>query len=747
MDNILAKSNGITIYNHSKEVNIVSEKILNEVLISENQIVKDVLKISSLLHDIGKSTFQFQNFSLKGKQSKNKFRHNEIGWAFLYRYLNVERDKLDLILDAVYWHHGISNEMNVHNHFDILESITDSDIETMKTVLVELLGEEYLLTCPRDKDSFNGKLTPNYYYYQNENNFTENSIITRTCLISADRFVSENNVNFDINSILKKENNFTVNKCPDHYDYVRFIEQIEISKECIKNKTTIVKAPTGKGKTLIGLMCSSFSDKKLLWVCPRNDVAKNMYNEILKHLTDLKITNVKVELYLTGEVKKRNYVSSNDVGFTSDIIVTNIDNFLKPSVESRHAERLFLINTADVVFDEYHELTSEASLFASFVNIMRVRHRYSNCKTTLLSASPSLIHNLWDSMNKTNILPNVDYHYKSVHDKKYKIIISEGLPTVSEKSSLIYFNSIALAQKCKNEYGCNNLIHSDFQDCDKDKKFELLIKDYGKNSSRLLDKQNIVGTPILQASFDISFANIFMSVLSPESFIQLLGRCERWGDYIVIPKVNVFKLSEKEYSGENKMKDILYDTNLSNLWFNFIKEYDGQELTLDEIYIIYNAFNKKYESLIISYIRKMYNKSMSSLTKIYPFKFPENIEKSDILTAGANKLRAFGDELFVISKIFGTNNWTEPFSERTYDRPISQSFRETGKTLSRMLRVMKELTKTKDERFDYSKLIGNKNITIDEVRKQGKKSNTPYIRFDKIYHPDFGLIDENKIIF
>lgn len=748
MKEILAKSNGITMLSHCTDVNIVSEKIVNIILSSPNNVIKKILSISSILHDIGKSTEEFQTKSLLNKNSKNKFRHNEIGWAFLYRYLNVELDILDYILDAVYWHHGISNEMGKHNHFDILESIPESDIETMKNVLVNLLGEEYLLSIPRDENNFNGKKTPNYYYVENENNFTEKSIIIRTCLISADIIASQiNNRGIDINKYIEKENNFVIDKCPSHYDLNRFNEQIEIANDANKNKTSIIKGPTGKGKTLIGLICSSLSNKKLLWVCPRNDVAKNMYNEILKHFKDLNITNVKVELYLTGEVKKTNYPLQSTDGFTSDIIVTNIDNFLKPTIDSRHAERLFLINTADVVFDEYQELISEASLFAAFINIMRTRHRFSNCRTLLLSATPNIIHKLWDSIdNKTLILPNINQHYKAVHDKKYEFKIIEKLPEVNTKSNLIYFNSISFAQECKNRYQCENLIHSDFQDEDKDKKFEKLIFDYGKESERTLDKPNIVGTPIIQSSLDISFANVYISVMSPESFIQLLGRCNRFGDYHTIPKVVLFKLDEKTSRSENTMKNILYSRNLSDLWFDYMKQHNGKELTLDDFYIIYNEYNRANERVIVGYLRQMFNESINSLIKIYPYKFPDK-NKSEILTAGSNKLRCFGDEIFVISKIHNSDEWTSPFSERTYKKPINIFFNEVGNPLRRILGVMKKLRDKNDERFEYNSILDIKNIiTLDEIREFGKKSNTPYIRFDKVYHPEYGLIYENKLI-
>ena len=51
-----------------------------------------------------------------------------------------------------------------------------------------------------------------------------------------------------------------------------------------------------------------------------------------------------------------------------------------------------------------------------------------------------------------------------------------------------------------------------------------------------------------------------------------------------------------------------------------------------------------------------------------------------------------------------------------------------------------------DERYDYSYIKNKKTkkqrdkITIDDLRKESKKSNSPYIRFDCKYIKDFGVI-------
>jgi hypothetical protein len=44
------------------------------------------------------------------------------------------------------------------------------------------------------------------------------------------------------------------------------------------------------------------------------------------------------------------------------------------------------------------------------------------------------------------------------------------------------------------------------------------------------------------------------------------------------------------------IKNILYNRNLSDAWFDYLLPYDKKHLTLDELYIIYNSFNIKYKT-------------------------------------------------------------------------------------------------------------------------------------------------------
>jgi len=755
----IAKTIGTDLIDHNRNVSFVAKYITYKILTHPEPEIVNAVEIGALLHDIGKAIPKFQELLLgKTKKTNLKFRHNEIGWAFLTKYLNKNNE---LINNSVYWHHGISNKIASHSCDDIIDMLNNDDIKILKEITEKLLGNN----CFRNETNICLTKTPVFYKNDNEEYNRKFSII-RTCIISADRIVSQleenvnnlsinnNNVSTYIDSILttiiKRNNGFVIDKSP-YQPEDRFISQLDISKKC--EGTTIVKAPAGFGKTLVGLIWSSRFTEKIIWVCPRNVVVHSVYDSILNELDALGLSDVTVELFLTGNLVKKNH---NNLGeFNSDIIVTNIDNFESPTIDDRVSYRQFLLYSANVVFDEYHEFVSDAPYFASFINIMKIRNRNTNGKTLLLSASPVSINHMWDSLGKkTLILPDENTHYPAVHNKKYLINVKNeyDYPTTETGSNLIIFNSISEAQYHKSKLNNSMLFHSEFQSNTKHEKFDFLIKNYGKKSIKSYDKQSVVSTVIAQASFDVSFHKLFESCLSPEASIQRAGRCDRFDDYgvkesvITIFKPKDRKLKTKHSRAENSVTEILYDVVLMNKWFDDISQYNNKRITLNELYVIYNKHVTKYKELRQKYFNRQYRMSLYNLSGVYPIKFNTKKEKNKIITAGGNKLRSSGSEIFyIVSKYDNDKEYVGLFTAGIY-KSIDIDFNEEGNIRSRLLGSMKTIMKSTQDEFDYSEILENKNkITLDEIRKFGKKSNSPYIRYDKVYHPEYGLITHKRL--
>jgi len=386
---------------------------------------------------------------------------------------------------------------------------------------------------------------------------------------------------------------------------------------------------------------------------------------------------------------------------------------------------------------------------------MKIRHQYTESKSLLLSATPVNIHKLWDSMGKqTNILPDIEHHYPAIHSKKYLInILNEfKYDQSNQNSDLVIFNSIAESQYYKSRISNSQLYHSEFNSQSKKNKYKYLMDNYGKHSKRQIKEETIVSTLIAQASFNISFLNGYESCLSPQATLQRLGRIERFDDYDENPSFTTFKPRDRKSKkpthsrGEKSVIEIFYDNILMNLWFEELSKYNDNKLTLDEFYVIYNKHLIEYDDKLKKLYNKKYRESLFCLSEIYPIKYKNANKDNIIITAGSNKLRSNGTEIyFIVQKYDNDKEYVGLFSTAIY-RNIEQDFNESGDMLRKIIGSMKTIMKTDQTEYDYSEILSNKKyITIDEIRRHAKKSNTPYIRYDKVYHPDYGLITKDNL--
>ena len=746
-NNFIAKSNGLTLKTHSLIVNECANKLCDSLNLTPN--IRDnytqVVELSSKLHDIGKCTKNFQRFLNGELQKPNlKFRHNEYGWALLSKYLSDEIPYKRLILNIVYWHHGISNQLCKHTDSEILETIDEESKENMLSYLIDIVGTEHIND---DVEYLDSRTTP-LFYPNDELGKRELPILQllRSIVITADR-ISSNLVSLDgiddtlINPYFESKSKVNIGK--SRFEGTdRFSEQMDIVNSI--HGTTILKAPAGFGKTIVGLSWALKHGKKIIWVAPRNTIAESLYGSINNELENLNITT-SVQLVLTNEIQKTN---DDTLGmYDAQIIITNIDSFLAPSFKNDSMDNSALLFGATLVFDEFHELVSDAPLMSLFVNVMRIRHRLlKDSNTLLLSATPIKCEQLWDSLtNKTLVLPNNENHYKAIHSEKYSINVVNEKPKISANTnSLVIMNTIKSAQNEKIIGDYRLLLHSDFTDEKRESNLNELSLNYCKYSETNDNKPNVIGTHIIQASLDVSFNNLYENVLSPESTIQRIGRCNRFGNYKDVSNVTIVKAlisndNNNLIKGENAIKNILYSRNLSDAWFDFIKHYNRKELTLDELYVIYNDFSTKMSKEIGGYVRGCFDNSSKNLSNIYPIKFSLK-SKKDHLTAGSNKLRSVNGEIFfIIEHKERKGEWIGPFTKEILT-DIDILFREDSNVLNRMLKTMKNLRDSNDDRFQFNDIIDNKYITIDGIRRLAKKSNTPYIVYDRVYDEELGII-------
>lgn len=777
---MLSKSNGLSFETHSKSVARIAEFLAKKILSTEylNEHLKKII-LSALIHDIGKCNKNFQDFLIKkynliidDDENPIYLFHQELSWAIAMCILN--KSEYESALNAIYWHHAKPKYEESKNNNDyisnILNKITDDDIINIYNNL-SLLIPDNLKTLDDFKNTINkykqsSEKYPNYYSNLNkENPSNRNAIIYRSILIASDRISSKLSVQDAERTIVDDdfcEKLVTNTKeivnyiLPTFYNPNRLNLQLQITNDCNINNTTIVKAPAGFGKTFIGLLWTIKRKNKLLWVCPRNIVVESVYDSILKEIKNLQIENISVELFITGHRKKCTH-ENVDI-FNSDIVVTNIDNFLSPIAKNRFGLWSADILSRDVVFDEFHEFICDNALFSGFIEIMKIRHNIAKCNTVLLSATPSLFNFLWDGIfKKTKILPDNNFHYPAAHNVEYNVNFIDESNLVNEKNSLIMTNSIHNAQLKKKELNMDLLVHSNFLDEDKSEIFKTLYDNYGK-SSPLNDKPSVSSAPIIQASMDISFLKMFISLLSPEQFLQVIGRCDRWGEYID-PSIFIFKL--KKNKSEQKAINMLYDKNLNDNWYTYLENEvnkHNNKMILNQLYEIYNKFNTDYEKEIKEYIEKQYKLSIESLSNIKPIKYVIEPSENKKISKKANYKKfknnlnenittwrtTDGNSMFVTYPYYDAENnsifdaeYTPAFSVNLRNYGIETQFEEDDDFRRNIKKVIKRLIN--DGVFKYPKRFC-RGFDISTLIKYAKDRNDcPYVAFNKKYSKEYGL--------
>lgn len=768
MKDIIAKSNGLLLINHSKNTSVVAEHVTKKILNSEMYgELNKIIKQSSLSHDIGKANSETQKI-LHGetKTSKNKYRHNEIAWAVAVKYTKLNK----MVTDAIYWHHGISNKINHYHANDILNKIDDNEIKIMINLFKDLLGNSFILDEPKE----NNPKSPLYYDNENIQNNYKN-IAIRSILILSDRIASKitendikieltiENVSSYVDHIFDEYMNSTHNDIDFEHilnnsdlDVNRLKKQIEIVESC--DLTTVINASGGFGKTIIGILKSMMNNKKTLFIVPRNNIAESLYISILNELKLLKLDEIiSVELFISGDVKKS--TNPECTGFTSDIIISNIDNFLAPTQRDNIADRLSLIIYGNVIFDEYHELILQNNaLYPAFIEFMKVRHILTNSETLLLSATPIIPNGKygWDTLiRKTKILPEKNKHYNAIHNKKYSIKCGYGLKLFKgfkNDSNLIITNSIKNTQQYKCELPDSIIYHSKYSESDGRDKLNYLFKNFGKYRKEKNPNETVVSSLLIQASLDLTFKNMAESVQSPHSSIQRVSRCNRFNDFNDEDQSIIyhFKLSDDDdcKKNENFTNSIFYPTELTNKWFEELRKLNNTEMTLNDYLNLFNSHVNKHEEEINKFLNEKYEELYKKLENIYPRRFkkidPDDENRNITLTK--NNYRVNNNSVFYIVEEYNNpNNYVGPFSHEIR-KSIGEDFDEPDNYVKEYINKIKLIQESKDERFDYSKIINmKKNLNSDIIHKWAVRSKTPLIRFDVVYHNIYGIIKPSDL--
>jgi CRISPR-associated endonuclease Cas3-HD len=711
LSKVLAKSSGLDILTHTNDVVNLLTSILDKHKLSDDE--KNQLILAAKLHDIGKLTTKFQKFLKKGAttlyEDKFEYGHTITGWYFIKMFLN-HRDK-NTIANLVLWHHANKDSCDRLNEnlTKISKEISSDDLLAMKEFCRQL--DIPIFDEQNDSDDISDK-----------NEFYRVDNLMRSMLITADVCASSE-TSFD--GLFNKDilDVSTINS--DFLSSPRTLEQLDIVENIKENTTTLIKAPAGFGKTMIGVLWTLRRKNKLIWVCPTNVISDSVYTNIISELNTLGVS-MNVELYLSGERIKANNTLSD---FSSDIIVTNIDNFIKPSVSNSYGPRCLMIYDSDVIFDEVHEYNNmDCALFSAFNKIMDKRHNTINSTTLLLTATPGIFHFERVKEKTLEILPNKNEHYNAVHKEKYMIHFVDELPKNKLTGEFVCFSHIVsdVQNNYSNYNGAKLISHGRYLEEDKIINKNLVLDNYKKNGARR--PYGVFTNQMLTTSCDYSVGKMFIKSPTIQSFFQSLGRINRWGDLNGVS--NIYIISEKSKS-DSIFIGCAETNRLQILFVNTLRDnFENKLVTLDELYVFYNTFMSENYSSFYSVSRDRSGRSQNMLRLIYPRK--RNNGKSDLKVANSNQLRksTSADEMFIYVK----KDNSDEFVIMSVNVPkvigTTKLFGENESTYKEQIKLIKTFP-------NFNK---HKDINYETIRKEAIYYDSPYPVFNHIYNHEIGLI-------
>ncbi len=658
-----------------------------------------------------------------GKFSWEKYpRHNEFS-LLLFETLfdsDLNKDSFERAKHAIFWHHAkplrskkeeVKKAIDIYNKLENFEATYSNAIANLEAILTSIsdIASAYEDNSaelkPAKSVKFNeleelleGVNLPAYKRYSSKEKldayklnigFNAKNNLARTAIVTADRLISKltaqtldmhiSNKTLEnlLDDALEKKRGLgsQIQECIDGFEKKypkskRNEKQQEAAQELSDEDIDIgvLNGPAGCGKTKIALEWAlKCSAKKIYWICPRVQVCQGIFDDLK---SSEYLPNSSIEI-VTGEIKKslkNGEINETKEGaeFSSDIIITTIDQIVNSITTHKHITTLMDFMNAHVVFDEYHEYITMQGfnlLFAELVEMKKYQQTEDSLpKTLLVSATPNpLFVTEFLGIDKNSIIG-----MESFNESSYKIEFVEFDETdestnplmqkQESKNCFVISNTAITAQLSfvENQEGENSvLFHSKFTKSDKEKLFTDIFDSFKKGGTKKYDV--LRSGPVVQASLNITCDKMISEMSHAENFLQRLGRLDRFGENNML---NVYTVALTKGVKEGKSKDgtsrflnELDTLQSAKAWYEFlINHLVNSTFTLNELYLLYEEFykNEKTKEMITQDLVSALKKSVGVIDAniLDPKSYP-NAKKNEKGGVKIKKNSLRGNSLFV----------------------------------------------------------------------------------------------------
>lgn len=590
---IKAKSDGLDLYSHSESVKDTTFIINNKANFG---LDIEILKWSSLLHDIGKANPLFQK-NMNKQNFDNVCRH-EISSILFIDIVPVEiRDIVGLIILS--HHKSIDNdERSIYQLYECQEDILFNNhinkIEEWGLNVQKYLLLHYNIVCEIPSETRCREIIEHFIDIIDDlrRGYSE----YRGLLMMADHFAS-----CFSNDTERLDNIDKLFEIPDVSCYNGKNDKYPLSliDSDISKRHTFCIAPTGAGKTNFMMKRTT---KRVFYTLPFQASINAMYcrfkNDIgNKHLIGLKHSSLNTLSIIDEKIKTLSSFYGLPVKVITPFQIMSIILRLKG-----YETIIMDLKGQDVIFDELHTYNSitQNYIFEMIKLLDSINCSIHICTATMPSCLQEKIISLL-GRDKTQIVTINNemldtFNRHIVHTKENFDIKDIKKRYENGEKVLIVRNQISKAQEI---YGLIKeeipeakklLLHSRFKRTDRNNKEKLLIEDFNKKNEPCI----VVSTQVVEVSIDINFDVLFTDCADIMCLIQRFGRINR-------QRVNIGLLKDVFIIRNNSNTYKPYDENVCKRTFEILSTYEGKVLEERKIqsvidYVYPSLDNRRYDS-------------------------------------------------------------------------------------------------------------------------------------------------------
>ncbi len=396
------------------------------------------------------------------------------------------------------------------------------------------------------------------------------------------------------------------------YDY-----QKRVARYLRSNKSVVLQAPTGAGKTFAALYPfleswdreSKTYPRKCVYVVPMRVLANQFTSSTRNLLKEMVIARQpKVEIQ-TGD-------QSKDKRFESDVIFCTVDQFLSSYLTMPYSlpRRLANLNAGAmvgsyIVFDEFHLLDPSSTLPTVMYALKQLRE-VAPVLVMTATFSGEMLKNLADELDaQVELVPQEEAHVIELREKKDfprqrvwrtadEFLSAQAVWNVHRSRSLAICNTVRSAQKLfrelrdlKDSHTQLLLLHSRFLLEDRKKTEDDLRQLFGKENDRG-GSVIAVATQTIEVGVDITSEVLHTELAPASSLIQRAGRCARYpgeqGAVIVYRVESYMPYGKGSDEDEDQEDDSRIVSQMRNA-FIWLQERSGEAFDFEKELALVNA--------------------------------------------------------------------------------------------------------------------------------------------------------------